>query len=254
MSEIFLSIVIPLYNEEKRLINLPEKLKPFLRDLNRTSEIVLIDDGSTDNTYRTARNLNGEIANLKLLRHEKNLGKGAAVKTGMLNAVGKLRLMTDVDFSTPLSEFYKLWKILDRTRADIAIGSRALVRSEIIKHQPFWRESLGKAFNRLVQLMLIPGIHDSQCGFKLFKGDAAERIFGVVRINRWSFDVEVLYLARKLAYKIVEVPVVWANNHDTRVSPVRESWQTLRDLIKIRMTDYNLDSYNLKKSYFKLLS
>lgn len=245
MSEVFLSVIIPAFNEEKRVRNLPAKLGPFLKDLGRPSEIILVDDGSSDRTAVEAEKLSGEIANLRILRHEKNLGKGAAVRTGMLKAVGRLRLMTDVDFSTPLSEFYKLWEIMSHSMADIAIGSRALAKSEIIKHQPFWRESLGKAFNGLVQLILIPGIYDSQCGFKLFKAEAAERIFRFTRINRWSFDVEVLYLAKKLGYKIVEVPVVWADSHDSRVSPLKESWQTLRDLIKIRLMDYTRPPANV---------
>lgn len=236
--EVFLSIVIPVYNEEKRIGQLPLKLGEFFKDLKRNCEVILVDDGSADRTLEIAESFAKQLPNLRILKYKQNSGKGKAVRTGMLNSTGKLRLMTDIDFSTPLSEFYKLWEVMERTGTDIVIGSRAIDRKQVLRHQLFWREALGRLFNRFIQFLLLPGIHDSQCGFKLFKSEAAQAIFSFAKINRWSFDVESLFLARKLGFKIVEMPVLWENDPRSTVSPLRDLYQTVKDLLSIRFGSY----------------
>jgi dolichyl-phosphate beta-glucosyltransferase len=151
-----------------------------------------------------------------VLRHEPNRGKGYAVRRGMLAAAGERRLMTDADLSTPIGELSKLEAEIDRG-CDVAIGSRAVAGARIEVHQPAYREAMGRVFNRLVQALLLPGLADTQCGFKLFTAQAAEAAFAASRLDGFSFDVEALYVARRRGLRIAEVPVVWRNDAATRV-------------------------------------
>ena len=210
-----LSIVIPAYNEARRL---PETLARLYRWLGSTTlrtEIVVVDDGSTDGTAEAARETGGE--KITLLRHEPNRGKGYAVRRGMLAATGERRLMTDADLSTPIEELPRLMRELDHG-ADVAIGSRAVAGARIEIHQSAYREAMGRIFNRLVRLLLLPGLKDTQCGFKLFTARAAEEAFGACRLDGFSFDVEALFVARRRGLRIAEVPVVWRNDEASRVS------------------------------------
>jgi dolichyl-phosphate beta-glucosyltransferase len=191
------------------------RLREWLAAARLPHEIVVVDDGSTDDTAAAARASGGE--SLVLLRHEPNRGKGYAVRRGMLAAMGARRLMTDADLSTPIEELEKLMAELDRG-FDVAIGSRAIEGARIDVHQPLYREAMGRAFNALVQRLLLPGLHDTQCGFKLFSAAAAEAAFSAGRLDGFSFDVEALFLARRRGLRIAEVPVVWRNDAATRVS------------------------------------
>jgi dolichyl-phosphate beta-glucosyltransferase len=215
MSPPSLSVVIPAFNEAARLPMTLARVGEWLSDSPHRHEIVVVDDGSTDGTAEIARKAGGE--ELVLLRHQPNRGKGYAVRRGMLAATGERRLMTDADLSTPIEELPRLMDELDRG-ADVAIGSRAVPGARIEVRQPAYREAMGRLFNRVVQALLLPGLQDTQCGFKLFTAAAAEQSFRACRLDGFSFDVEALYVARRRGLKIAEVPVVWRNDEATRVS------------------------------------
>jgi dolichyl-phosphate beta-glucosyltransferase len=226
-----LSIVIPAFNEALRLPETLAQLRKWLAEASYRHEIVVVDDGSTDGTGEVARETGGEA--LVLLRHQPNRGKGCAVRRGMLAATGARRLMTDADLSTPIEELPRLMDELDRG-ADVAIGSRAVEGARIEIHQPAYREAMGRVFNQLVQILLLPGLKDTQCGFKLFTARAARQCFGACRLDGFSFDVEALYVARRLGLRVAEVPVVWRNDEASRVS-LGGGGAAFADLIRIRL-------------------
>jgi dolichyl-phosphate beta-glucosyltransferase len=208
-----LSVVVPAYNEARRLPSTLARVRAHLLHLGREHEIVVVDDGSTDTTADVARDAGDDV---RVLRHEANRGKGYAVRRGMLAATGARRLITDADLSTPIEELAKLEAEIERGR-DVAIGSRAMAGSRIEVHQPAYREAMGRLFNRLVQALLLPGLQDTQCGFKLFTARAAQAAFSVSSLDGFSFDVEALYVARHKGLRIAEVPVTWRNDAATRV-------------------------------------
>lgn len=228
---IYLSIVIPAYNEEKRIGATLEKIQDFLSSQPYSSEIILADDGSTDRTIQVAKELN--IEGLKIVRNERNMGKGAATRKGILSASGELLLFSDADLSTPIEEVNKLIRAIQEGY-DVAIGSRALPDSEIIVHQPFYRETMGRVFNLFVRMLVLKGIKDSQCGFKLFKAEVARKVFAEQQLSGFAFDVEILLLARRAGYRIKEVPVRWINSPASRVSPTRDAIKMFTDLLKLR--------------------
>jgi glycosyltransferase involved in cell wall biosynthesis len=209
-----ISIIIPAYNEEKRL---PATLRTVRAWLEATSwefaEIVVVDDGSRDATVELARN-----AGARVLLNPGNRGKGYSVRHGMLDAQGDWVLFSDADLSTPIEELDKLWTAVERERAQAAIGSRDLDRSLIGVRQPLFREFGGRFFNLVIRLITGLPFHDTQCGFKLFEGAAAREIFGRQRVERFGFDVEVLFIAQRLGYRTLEVPVRWNDVAGTKVS------------------------------------
>lgn len=231
----FLSIVVPAYNEESRL---PATLRALLGYLDREYpgryEILIVDDGSSDRTAACAEQVAVGRPEVRLLRNPGNRGKGYAVRHGMLEARGEWALFTDADLSAPIEELGKLWEAVRREQAAIAFGSRALNRSLIGVHQPWWREWAGRVFNLVMRLLVGLPYRDTQCGFKLFRRDAVQAIFPRQRIERFGFDVEVLYLARKLGFKAVEVPVRWNHAEGTRVSMLRDSLDMFFDLLRVR--------------------
>ncbi len=211
MSRGMLSVVIPAYNEARRLPATLARLDAHLRD--REHEILVVDDGSTDATAEAARSAPGPV---RVLRHEPNRGKGYAVRRGMLAATGARRLLSDADLSTPIEDLALLEAALD-AGSDVAIGSRAVRGARVEVHQGVHREAMGRLFNCLVQALLLPGLHDTQCGFKLFTAEAAETVFGASTLDGFSFDVEALYVARRRGLRIAEVGVRWRNDAATRV-------------------------------------
>ena len=245
-----LSIVIPAFNEEKRIGSSLEKLIAFLKNYRQDSEVIIVDDGSKDKTVSVAKKYRQSLPNLQIVSLGKNLGKGFAVKTGFEKAKGDIVLFTDADFSTPINESVKLFEKLDRGY-DIAIGSRAVDRSLIRKHQNIVRENIGRLANLLIQLLAIPGIKDTQCGFKAFKKTTTAPIFSGQKIFRYAFDVELLYLAKIKGLRIVEVPVVWSNSPDSKVNPLIDAPKSLADLVKIRVIHArNTGSFFEKLLYF----
>ncbi len=230
MSEPRLSVVIPAFNEALRLPATLERIRAHLEARGAPFEILVVDDGSTDGTADTARAASGPV---ELLRHAANRGKGHAVRAGMLAARGARRLMTDADLSTPIEELARLEAALERGY-DVAIGSRAVAGARIEVHQSAYRETVGRLFNRLVQALLLPGLHDTQCGFKLFTAAAAATAFGACRQDGFSFDVEALYVARRHGLRIAELPVVWRNDAATRVG-LAGGATAFVDLLRIRL-------------------
>jgi dolichyl-phosphate beta-glucosyltransferase len=229
------SLVIPAYNEARRI----EACVRDVAEWSRTRpggfdwEILLVDDGSTDDTASLARRYAAEEGlDLAVLGYERNRGKGAAIRVGVLASKGDPVLVSDTDLSTPLSEWSKLAeKLLDYP---VAIGSRALEQELVHKRQAFYRVWLGRAGNTVIQLFAVPGIEDTQCGFKLFRGDAARALFSEARVDRFAWDVEILYLARRRGMAIAEVPVIWVNSPESKVRFVRDAVQTLWDVLRIR--------------------
>ncbi len=222
-----LSLIIPAYNEARRIEPGLRRAQQYLTARGLAHEVLVVDDGSSDATAEVAA-----AAGVRVLRHARNRGKGAAVKTGVLAATGASVLISDADFSTPIEELEKLAGRLDD--ADLVLGSRALAGSQITVHQPFYRELMGKTFNRLIQIVGVRGFRDTQCGFKLARGDAARSLFAQLTIDGFAYDVELIWLALQQGYRLAEVGVVWANSPDSRVDPIRSSLGMLRDVLRIR--------------------
>jgi dolichyl-phosphate beta-glucosyltransferase len=233
MHHTFITVVVPAYNEEKRLNETLPKLWKSVKRRFASFEIIVVDDGSTDGTAKIVREFSNTHPEVCLLRYEENQGKGYAVRSGIMAAMGDYVMFCDADLSTPFREIDKLVQTLDKGY-DIAIGSRAVNGSKIIKRQPIYRVLMGKTFNKFVQLLAVPGIVDTQCGFKCFKGAVAREIFRTCRINGFSFDVEMLFVGRKMGMKIKEIGVVWENNTLSKVHPILHSLQMLKDLLVIR--------------------
>ena len=223
------SIVIPAFNEAARLGPTLRTIVDWATGERLEYEIVVVDDGSTDDTCRVADEFGPPV---RLVRNGTNRGKGWSVRHGVAESRGASILFTDADLSTPIGEYAKLAHAL--ARAEVVIGSRALSESNIEKHQPWYRETMGRAFNRIVRALIVPGIKDTQCGFKLFRGPIARELFAEVTIAGFAFDVEVLYLARSRGYRIAEVPVTWLNDERSSVSAVRDSARMFRDVLRIR--------------------
>jgi len=222
-------VVIPAFNEEQRLPETLARLAGFLQQWSGSHEILLVDDGSTDRTVERAREVYPSIL---VTRSQRNRGKGHAVREGMRRATGRRRLMTDADLSTPIEELERLLQQMERGY-DVVIGSRALPGAQIQVHQPIYREALGRLFNLLVRWLVVPGLHDTQCGFKLFSEEAA-RVFEVTRLDGFCFDVEALFVARKRGLRIAELPVTWRNDAASRVTTLRGAL-AFADLLRIRM-------------------
>ena len=231
-----ISVVIAAFNEEKRIVSTLIKIKEYVTAQGMPYEIIVVDDGSTDSTHAVVTDLIRDIPNLKIIHYVPNKGKGHALRTGVLASKGEILLLTDADLSTPIEELTKLSPLIYSHKYDIAIGSRALALSEIIRKQPWWRQRMGKFFNVLVKGLVLEDFNDTQCGFKVFWGETARRLFKEARIDRFAYDVEILAIAKKKGYRIVEAPVKWINSPESKVNPIRDSVQMFRDLLKIRMT------------------
>jgi len=234
MSEVHLSIVIPAYNEEKKLPNTLPKIYDYLKKQSYNWEILIVSDGSKDNTAQVVKDLSSQIENLRLIDNKENHGKGYVVKQGMLSAKGKYRLFTDADNSTSIEQIEKMWPEFEQGY-EVIIGSRDIEGAKLAVSQPWWRLMIGNAFNLLVQIMCgLWGIPDTQCGFKGFTREAAEDIFSRTRIARFAFDAEMLVIAKKMKYKIKEIPVFWVNDKRSSVK-FKSMVKMAIDLFQIRL-------------------
>ena len=234
---IYLSVIIPVYNEERRIEDTLFRINDYLTTQEFSSEVVIVNDGSIDDTLKlTKETLEKTSLTNQVLSREINRGKGYSVREGVLQANGEFILFSDADLSTPIEELEQLIPWIEKNY-DIVIGSRGLKDSDIQIHQSWLRETSGKIYNALVQGLIIRGIKDTQCGFKLFKRIAAFDVFKRQRIEGFSFDVEILFIAKRLGYKIKEVPIVWRDSRPSKVRMPVESFKMLWELIKIRMTD-----------------
>jgi len=227
-------VVIPAYNEAERLPRSLERVLHYLAASGRSHEVLVVDDGSQDQTAERARAVGGEA--VRVLVNPRNRGKGYSVRRGMLAAVGARRLMTDADLSTPIEELPRLMDRMDGG-VPVVIGSRALPGSNIEVHQPWYRENMGRIFNLFVRLLLAPDLHDTQCGFKLFTAEATERVFRSARMEGFAFDVEAVFLARRRGLAVAEVPVTWRNDAASRVGLLK-GFRAFPDLLQIRVNDW----------------
>lgn len=225
-----LSVVIPAYNEATRLPRTLGRLAEYLASWGHPYEILVVDDGSGDATEARAREAGGPL--VRVLRNEANRGKGYSVRRGILEACGQRILMTDADLSTPIEELPRLLAEMEGGY-DIVIASRALPGANVEIRQPWYRENVGRLFNLAVRLLVVPGLHDTQCGFKLFRVEAARAIFSAGRLDGFSFDVEALFIARRRGYRVAEIPVTWRNDAATRVG-LGAGFRAFLDLARIR--------------------
>jgi dolichyl-phosphate beta-glucosyltransferase len=230
MPEPFLSIVVPAYNEAGRIRDTLERLCDFKESKPYSIELMVVDDGCTDHTVETV----SEFPGVRLIRNDRNHGKGFTVRHGVLEARGELVLFTDADLSTPIEEVDKLLSALQCSGADAAVGSRALERELIGIHQPWPREMAGRFFNLLVRAFTGLRVHDTQCGFKLFKRSSTRRAFELMRVEGFGFDPELLFLIERGGGRIVEVPVRWNDNPATKVRFLRDATRMFLDLIALR--------------------
>ena len=224
--------MIPAYNEEKRLPQSLAAIVDFLKKQPYGSEVIVSDDGSRDRTAALAKEFLKEFPH-QVLVTPANRGKGHAVRQGMLAATGDYVLFTDADLSTPIEEVTRFLTHLE-TDQDVVIGSRALPDSQVEIHQNFLREAMGKIFNFVARILAFKGVHDSQCGFKCFRREAAQKLFGLQKLNGFSFDVEIVYLAQKFGYRLLELPVIWRNSAQSRVRVFQDPLGMLWDVLRIR--------------------
>jgi glycosyltransferase involved in cell wall biosynthesis len=230
-----ISLIIPAYNEQVRLPDTLRRITQYLKSrLWSFQEIIVVDDGSTDDTVGVAEEFaRGSNENVRVLRNPGNRGKGYSVRRGMLEAQGEWRLFTDADLSAPIEELDKLWEAVASGKDEIAIGSRAMDRSLIGVHQPGYRETMGRFFNGVMRAATGLPISDTQCGFKLFRGDVAQEVFSRQRLERFGFDAEVLYIAFHRGYGIAEVPVRWNHAEGSKVGMLT-GLHAFRELAEIR--------------------
>lgn len=233
MSNIYLSIVIPAFNEEKLIKETLLEASDFLSRQNYSYEIIVVDDGSVDKTSAILDGLKAAVKNLTIIRNKKNFGKGYSVRRGMLAAKGRFRLFMDADNSTGIDQVKNFFPFLEEGY-QIVIGDRSLRESVILKNQPVYKQILGNIGNIFVKVLTVSGINDTQCGFKCFSDRFVEKVFPGLVINRWGFDMEILAIADKFGYIIKTVPIVWRNGWKSNVH-LKDYFFTLLELFKIKI-------------------
>ena len=233
MSHPHLSIVVPAYNEGARIEDALHRITTCAASRGWDAEILVVDDGSTDNTAEIVQHWAQTNPRLHLIQNPGNRGKGYSVRNGLLQAAGDIVMFTDADLSAPMEEAERLFDALDRG-ADVAIGSRWLDRARQTIHQPLYRRFFGRCFNWVTRTVMGLPYKDTQCGFKAFKRQAAQVIFRLQTIERWGFDPEILFIARKLRYVVREVPVTWGHDERTRMSYLKDGMKMLEEMARIR--------------------
>ena len=226
----FLSIIIPAYNEERRLPKTLEQVFAFLDAENYTAEVIVVENGSSDQTFSLAQELSKKYSHLRVLRNDE-AGKGHAVQRGMLEATGEYRIFCDADLSMPIEEIRRF--IPPNLDADIVIASRE-VEGAIRYDEPEYRHFTGRVFNLLIRFLALPKLHDTQCGFKAFRAEIAEDLFKYQRVKGWAFDVEILFIAKMRGYEVIELPIPWYYRNESKVKVLRDSWRMFLDILKVR--------------------
>lgn len=227
------SIVIPAYNETARIERALSQVSGCIQTRGWDAEVLVVDDGSTDNTAALTEAWAETHPEVRLIRNGHNRGKGYSVRNGMLRAAGEVVMFTDADMSSPIEEAERLFAAID-AGADIAIGSRWLTGRRIVHKQPLYRRLFGRCFNALTRSVMRLPFADTQCGFKAFRREAAQLVFGLQRIERWGFDPEILFIALKRGLRITEVPVTWGHDERSRISYLRDGMQMLVELAYVR--------------------
>ena len=230
------SIVIPAFNEGTRLGPTLEKVLGYVHAQKWDAEIIVVNDGSRDNTADIVRSFAAKDPALRLVENPGNRGKGYSVRNGMLNARGQIVLFSDADLSSPIEEAPKLFQALE-AGADIAIGSRWLRAETQTQRQPLHRQLFGRIFNLMLRITLGLKFKDTQCGFKAFKQSAVQKIFPLQKIERWGFDPEILFLARKFGFKVQEIPVAWGHSGETRINPLLDGFRMFVEMLRVRWYD-----------------
>src|SRR5215469_16036834 len=233
MSHPQLSIVIPAYNEGGRIEDALKSVTSCIAEQGWNAEVLVVDDGSTDQTAQIVQRWMEHYSYLKLIQNPGNRGKGYSVRNGLLQAAGEIVMFTDADLSAPMEEAERLFAAI-ADGADVAIGSRWLDRTRQTIHQPLYRQFFGRCFNWITRRVMGLPFKDTQCGFKAFKRDAAQVIFRLQTIERWGFDPEILFIARKLKYTVQEVPVTWGHDERSRISYLKDGMKMLEDMARIR--------------------
>jgi glycosyltransferase involved in cell wall biosynthesis len=254
VTDLIYSFIIPAYNEGERLtVSLP-KVLDYVRQRQLPSEIIVVNDGSSDNTADVVRHFAAGNSNVHLLENPGNRGKGYSVRNGMLHAHGGVLLFTDADLSSPIPEADKLFRAIEQG-ADVAIGSRWLQAELQTERQPWYRQLYGRLFNLALRLVLGLKHRDTQCGFKAFSRSAAQTVFTRQRIERWGFDPELLFLADKFKLQTAEVPVEWAHDHRSKINPLRDGVKMGLEVLKVRWNAirglYEHPSIVLEEAYAK---
>ena len=234
-TKMLISFIIPVYNEEERVGQAIEFLNKYLKAVSFDAEVIFVNDGSKDKTGEVINSSKPKFS-FRIINYYPNRGKGFAVKTGMLAAQGDYRLLIDVDMSTPIEEFDKFVPLLSPEK--IIIGTRKGKVSKVLKRQPIWRQKMGEVYTLMANFLIARGVSDFTCGFKVFPREAAKRVFEKSRIERWSYDAEIIFLALKFGYKLEELGVVWQDDKRTRVKLARDSLKSLIDLLIIRGNEF----------------
>ncbi|MGO9612322.1 MAG: dolichyl-phosphate beta-glucosyltransferase [Dissulfurispiraceae bacterium] len=227
------SVIIPSFNEERRIEKTLNAINDYFSAGQLTRQIIIVDDGSTDNTVRIVEGLRKKIKNLSIIAYRFNRGKGHAIKKGIESCRGRYILFTDADNSTPIEEFDKFCPFLKDN--ELVIGSRYLAGSKIVVKQPLYRVFIGRLANMVIQFSILDGIRDTQCGFKAFQHEAAKEIFSRMKVERFGFDIEILSIAQLLNFHVKEVPVSWYNSPESRLRPIKDTFRTLSELIYIKL-------------------
>lgn len=240
ISEPHLSVVIPVYNEEMRIGPALDKLIDYFSNQSYSREIILVDDGSSDNGISLARQKLENREEYRIVSYGGNRGKGYALKQGIIASRGAFVLFTDADLSTPIEELDQMWRWLETgpNSYDIVHGSRKMPGAVLERHQPWLRENMGKVFTTLSNILVVGnGITDVTCGFKCYRGVVARQIYSLQSLYDWSFDAEIIFIAKRTGYHIKEVPVHWHDERGTKVRLVRDSLRAFEGLLRIRLND-----------------
>lgn len=243
---IHLSIIIPARNEENRIEETLESISQYINSQKKEIEVIVVSNGSDDRTTQVSEKFSDRIKNLTVMDIAAKGGKGWAVKRGMQKASGDFAVFMDADNATKITEIEKFWKHFEKY--DIVIGSRGLKTATLTKKQPWYRQLIGRAGNLMIQSLIVPGIKDTQCGFKAFSRKAYTNVFPMLTIYGWGFDIEVLAIARNHGLNIKEIGVVWHNDEDSKVKPVQAAVNTFKEVLEIRK-NLNQGKYDLQKKF-----